>query len=267
VAESQGQSRFLHIPEQLCRFHINASFSRLLYTLLFRLSGYRNVTLQMPTKRRLQNKPVVLGRKHAFGLAGKVAIYLNSSHGRPGADRVETVVRAINEIDRIVRNAGYPPNSQEILDEGGFGEVATQNMRVVDKFIKRFPRVLNLGCPRPEGWSTSYILSAAGRGESDSNAYYGATVVLDAAFHGYLRLIYQCASCGKWFVTKRADHKFCSANCRVKASRETPEGRAKRTQYMRGWRAGLKRRDEANLRVQARGGKQRSRTTRREGRR
>ena len=39
---------------------------------------------------------------------------------------------------------------------------------------------------------------------------------------------HECVRCGKWFVPKRADAKYCSASCRVMASRERTRRKRRR---------------------------------------
>jgi hypothetical protein len=57
------------------------------------------------------------------------------------------------------------------------------------------------------------------------------------------------ACCGKWFYSRRKDQKFCGSRlCRQRvyeSKKKTPEHRAKRTKYMRAYRASQRARDEA----------------------
>src|SRR5579862_3553343 len=64
---------------------------------------------------------------------------------------------------------------------------------------------------------------------------------------GRLKRVRECETCGRWFFAHRpsAKYRFHSSACRDSYWRKTPEGRAKRRNFMRGYRQRLKRREEA----------------------
>jgi hypothetical protein len=63
---------------------------------------------------------------------------------------------------------------------------------------------------------------------------------------GLLDRIRHCQFCARWLFARFDREWFCSPACREKAFRTSPEGKRKRRDYMRQYRANLKRYDEAH---------------------
>jgi len=180
-----------------------------------------------------------------------VVVYMNSRHGRPGFDRVERVVNAMNYLDRLAESVEYTGSTRKGIAKGELGREAQQQNRVVDQFVRECRFSLGLGAPRPKAWIRLYMYfpDTYSRSSKITETYVGGVHILEAAFQGFLRRLSQCPTCEKWFVLRRVDHKFCSGKCREKAFRHSDEGRAKRARFMRQYRERLKRRDAENLRV------------------
>jgi hypothetical protein len=205
----------------------------------------------MKTKRRLLRQAI-----HEFFTdlesPEDLVAYMNARHGRPGFDRLEHVVHAINKIDRLARIAGYPDASMSCAK---FGDEAQRlKSSLVDRFTSEFQFVVGLRAPRARGWSQSYkFFPNASPHKSMKSLYLGGIFIYEAACRGFLRRIHQCSICGKWFVMKFETHKSCSERCRVKSFRSSAEGKARRARYMREYRAREKRRDAAILRAVQKG--------------
>jgi hypothetical protein len=124
---------------------------------------------------------------------------------------------------------------------------------LVNAFMCEIQLVVALGAPQIGGWELVQHLSPKHPRASGIDSYVTGMFLFDAARNGEIRLLAQCTVCSQWFVRKRKDRRFCSGRCRIKAYHSTDEGKAKRTESMRKYRAGLKARDLANLkRVKAR---------------
>jgi hypothetical protein len=205
--------------------------------------------MQSSAKRRLRQKQ----SNNLLRDAIDIAKYLNSLHSKEGAERIEEVVCAINEVDRLAAQSGYDRESVAGIYKGALGERARILRDVITKFTSEFQIVASLGSPRPQGWSQAFTLFRRDYTKAKMNAYFSGVFVLEAAFGGYLRMISQCPTCRTWFVIKRKDHKFCSGACREKHFRGSKEGKAKRAEFMRKYRAGLKRMSEERIKAAKRG--------------
>ena len=180
--------------------------------------------------------------------ASDLVDYLNCFLNPPHLDRIERTVAALNELDRLMEETRYDPNTYLAIENGKFGKEAQRLSELVRDFDSKYRIGVRLGMPGPNGWSRihTYFDRWPG-GKPKDEGYMAAIFVLDAAYQGFLRQISKCSQCGKWFVMKRDDQRFCSGKCREKEFRSSDAGRMKRANYMRQYRARLKRRDEANL--------------------
>jgi hypothetical protein len=208
--------------------------------------------MQLRAKRRLHPRRLGFGPFGALDDSPEGLVeYMNSRHGRPGFDRVERVVNAMNYLDRLAQSVEYTGRTCWAIAKGKFGREAQQQHRVVDQFEREYRVVVGLGAPRPQGWIRlyRYFPDTYSRSSKIRKTYVGGVFILEAAFQGFLRLLSQCPTCEKWLVLRRGHHRFCSGKCREKAFRDSDEGRAKRARYMRQYRERLNRRDAENLRV------------------
>jgi hypothetical protein len=192
-------------------------------------------------KRGLRSLPFKFGSSAAHNAAEGMAKHLNGRRGAVGFARVEAVINALNQIDRVVRSEKYPSNAYAGIYKGKFGGQTMKLKRVVDDFMREVRLVVALGEPREEGWDLVQVVSPVHPPASERGIYLDALLIFNSATHGDV--------CGRWFVRTREDHRFCEPACREKAFRSSEEGRAKRAKFMRAYRAGLKRRDSENLKA------------------
>ncbi len=75
--------------------------------------------------------------------------------------------------------------------------------------------------------------------------------ILELVRLGLIERLRRCANapCNQWLYASYKRQRFCSQACREKSFRSTDEGRRKRREYMRLYRADLKRRSETFLRL------------------
>jgi hypothetical protein len=60
---------------------------------------------------------------------------------------------------------------------------------------------------------------------------------LNLASAGLIHRLRRCRQCTRWFYARVEDHFCCSAQCRERHFRTTPEGKEKRKKYMQRYRA------------------------------
>jgi hypothetical protein len=70
-------------------------------------------------------------------------------------------------------------------------------------------------------------------GKNEESQIYIACMSLSEA--GLLNKLRQCETCEKWYLRRKG--RFCSTLCRVKWHSHTDEGKRKRAEYMRDYRA------------------------------
>ena len=85
--------------------------------------------------------------------------------------------------------------------------------------------------------------------ERGIDASLAVNCFMDLARGGLLSRMRQCLYCHKWLYASRPWQKFCSAACREKKFRTSPEGREDRRRYMADYRARLKRYSENHRKV------------------
>jgi len=90
---------------------------------------------------------------------------------------------------------------------------------------------------------------SSGRGLEYVRSVAALQVIEGLSKDGSLRRIRRCDWCRAWLFAKNRRQTFCSDRCRENAFRKTPEGRAKRTQFMRDYREREKLREESALKA------------------
>lgn len=196
-----------------------------------------------------------LHTKESLSNALALATFLNDSRRARGFERVEKAIEQINRYDEITRKIEY--KTAGLDGELRIVGEARQLQRQINDFLWQPNIRIQIG---PSG-SVRWIAMPPSDRRSPrppSRAFIeGSALALDAVVKGYIRLVRQCPVCGTWFVAVKRPQKFCvsrSRRCREKAFRASPKGKAKRAEFMRNYRAGLKRRDSENLRVSTKKG-------------
>jgi len=98
--------------------------------------------------------------------------------------------------------------------------------------------------PRPR-WNVMWRVRAEAAGRlrgnrrsSELNDGAALQMILDLARAGYLNRLRRCVYCEKWLYAKFRHQMFCSRKCQQKHYAHSEEWRAKRREYMRGYRQG-----------------------------
>jgi hypothetical protein len=172
-------------------------------------------------------------------------------------------VRNMNEVDRAIeRNGGTkalnpygtmlrPDRKQrkELLKRGFDNSFIKRMAAIQDECYKVDMRAmypvegrwrLVWGFPRPD---------TIPAGLSGFVPSVSLAIIHDLAAKGLLRRVRECATCGRWFYAYQPGprYKFCDDACRDKNYRHTPQGRARRAEYMRKYRRRLERANAAIL--------------------
>jgi len=185
-----------------------------------------------------------------------------NDHGYENGHTVREMVRNMNIVSGITeqrpvpRNAGpYFPGWQKELRKYGFDESFANRMaKIRDTFDgSRFE--VQILFPE-EGrwrfeWRIPWRFDRSTQNWSELYPFLDIIVIRHLAEDGRLRLIRECETCGRWFLAHRPSpkYRFHSNACRDKYWRKTPEGKAKRRDFMRGYRERLKKREEAKLKA------------------
>jgi len=205
--------------------------------------------MQSSTKRGLRDKT----RYPALHLRRKLAALMRDVHRDSKLHRLEQLVRDMNAIDEFAGRAGYP---RYFLAMGALGgrkpsEDILDRLRRTQAFFEKLRITVIPSQPDTLGWVGTYSLPRLSSSAANirSNLQMVGLVIWNAAVAGTLSSVRECLHCRSWFAVKKKDHRFCSGACGEKTYRTTDRGRARRAQYMRGYRQRLKRRDAENLKA------------------
>jgi hypothetical protein len=201
--------------------------------------------------------PLVSSGKSAVGLLIR---QLNASGRKRGVQEPRELVRNVNEVDRLIREKGYPNtrstanlfdrpgNLKAGLGKRGFDAGTLRLLSEIQRGFSSFKLTLWPLVPEKRGWKFYCQNPWAGTpGNRRALSWVFLAVICDLAVAGRLRRVRECDSCRRWFFGCKDEQRFCSDTCREKWWRATPAGKAKRAEYMRGYRGRLRRRDREIL--------------------
>jgi hypothetical protein len=193
-------------------------------------------------------------RQAAFASTTLLALTLRGVHQIPRLHPLEQLVRDMSAIDKFARGVRYP-SYRYLLAMGALG-----GPRLPRDIGKRLDRVWTFfgkvritiapSQPGERGWLGRYYLPGL-RSKTENlfvNPRFLGLIIWNAAVAGELAALRECLQCHLWFAARKEDHKFCCSRCREQSFRTTDRGRASRAEYMRNYRAEIKKRDLANLR-------------------
>ena len=193
-----------------------------------------------------------MGYAHPALTPKQLALFMRKVHLAPKLRQLEQLVRDMNAVHEFARTVRYPARFLVMGSLGGrkMPTEIEERLERVRLFFEKWPITITPWQPGKRGWSGSYSLPRFSYGAKSikSDFRYGGLVVWKAAEAHVLPAVRECLHCHSWFAARKTSHKFCSSNCQVSAFRTTGKGRAKRAEYMRRYRARLKRRDLENLR-------------------
>jgi hypothetical protein len=204
--------------------------------------------MEFNIKRGLRSSPV-----WPLLSVGSNAIDLLIQRLNAGTDReaeaLRELVRDFNQIDDIARTRGFPkvnvferlpPHRKTYL---GFDESSMKRFKKIRAAFKSYRLVPIPAYPQADGWKFHWLHPW---GTAPKNArvmqWIYLAVIHDLAAIGKLRRVHECRFCRQWFFGSKIDQGVCSARCREKYWRTSPEGRTKRAAYMRGYRQRVERR-------------------------
>jgi hypothetical protein len=173
-----------------------------------------------------------------------VSDFLNRLHSKPENHRLEQIFKDMNELDRLARDVGYPRDLAKRIQGGSLGPRAATLHSNIRRLWDKMEFTAVLGLPGKGGWEIDFCAPP-----EQFDKLLAGSLLLHMATGGLLRFFVDCPTCGKWFIARRKNQRFCSQGCREKNFRSSDAGKAKRARYMQGYRERLKRRDRENLRV------------------
>ena len=153
-----------------------------------------------------------------------------------------------SEIQTMVTKAGRSvlnPALKRVAPEKYRQELAiTEKTDRINKELRKYrflPRTWSVGAPRPwtviwEVLPNNFKKSQLVNGLIELHDGMALRMILDFASAGYLNRLRRCLHCRNWLYAKFRHQDFCKTECQQKHYAKSPEWKAKRRDYMRGYR-------------------------------
>jgi hypothetical protein len=173
------------------------------------------------------------------------------------AEREVERIRAIEsaaELEKYLKDytrANTPKLPKRVIDDARNLEQNRLARRIDARFRKLFSAPRFMGFTTEDGRKHLYFM------RFPRPRFPRAALVFEPLERlgqmGLLDRVRQCPTCGLWIFARFERERFCSSPCREKAFRGSAEGKRKRREYMRGYRARINRMDLNNLKASASG--------------
>jgi hypothetical protein len=167
----------------------------------------------------------------------------------PDVQALREGVRKLNEVDRRIREKGYPGSESKVglfdksedleleLRRRGFDDDTRKLLNDLQRELGEFKVTMWPAYPERSGWKFFWKLPWANPGTapgSPSVVYWmNRAMVRDFAAAGLLRSVRECDFCHDWYFARKENQRFCKPSCRERHHRSSEEGKAKRAKYMR----------------------------------
>lgn len=187
--------------------------------------------------------------------------WLNGSKGTEGYKRIGGLIQLIGEVRKQMPRVTFRQKMEKEMSGDSGNKRAWEYVRRINELLRTYtmwPRFTGLRTIGPV-MSSSLGLSSSNRkkpsplkwglwpeGEFETMAAYQ---IVRLEGDGLLDSLLQCAICRNWFFASRDWQRFCSDRCRSQHYSSSPEGRATRASYMRGYRKRLQRMNQEMMRV------------------
>jgi hypothetical protein len=222
-----------------------------------------NVTMRRLRLSRAAQKKFRLHElaEHANEEIRDLVAWLNGSKETDKCKRIEGLIQLIGEVRKQMPPVTFVQFIQKEISADSGNERVWEKVRRINKQLSGYtmwPRYTGLKTIG-KGMSTSLGLSSSKRrkpsplkwewwprGDFAAKAAYQ---VVRLEENGLLESLRPCAICNKWFFAAKEWQTFCSTRCRGQHYSNSPEGRATRASYMRGYRKRLQRMNEEMKRV------------------
>jgi hypothetical protein len=219
-------------------------------------SQYKSVVTDNVIMRRLHLSRAAQKKFHLHELAEHenegirdLVAWLNGSKGTEGYKRIGGLIQLIGEIRRGMPPVTFLEFMKKDMSADSGNQHVWEKIRRINEQLRDYPM-----CPRyttlrtrgegmklsPLKWEWWPVGNLAAKA-----AYQVVRLEEDCL----LELLRPCTDCKKWFFAAREWQKFCSKRCRDQHYSSSPEGRATRASYMRGYRKRERRMSEESMRV------------------
>lgn len=219
--------------------------------------------MELSNIRRLQKRHRFQGSKDGFAVAGWLLLNGNTPEGRK-------LTKLIRDLQRLM---SIWPNLSLLEDEPDDATLARQIAELKKMPRTYWARVRNLEPNKltrsiraqfKELFEPPTFLGLTFDGGRKRTVFrrfsisrYPRAQLIAESFDnlgklGLLDRIRQCRCCGRWLFAKFERQWFCSDGCREKAYRASPEGKKKRREFMRRYRANLKKMEQNFIKASAR---------------
>jgi hypothetical protein len=204
--------------------------------------------------RRLNNsEPVDMAERRM-----KLLNWLNNERGTPEHRRVRRLINDINiarEASPSLTIVKIFANETKLSNKPRVSPGARSRRRINDLLRKYDFRPRAERCRRAHSFRArpglQYKPWITWKWSPEDDEASAIIEIVKLEEDGLFNLLRGCPQCGAWFYAERAWHKFCSPSCRAKKNeknRKTPAARTRRAEYMRRYRALLRRIDQVRIR-------------------
>jgi hypothetical protein len=218
---------------------------------------YQSVSVDTIKKRRLHRLRRKLAEFESQELERRetsaLINWLNDNRWKAEKKRVVRLVELIRQAREATPVVTMPEFIQRDMSSDEGDGNAWNLVQEINLHLRKFrigPRINQRTTPvalDPENKARRERSSRFGWTWWSSQGSRAAYAIVRLEQQGIFDLLRQCQACKKWLLAKRRKQHFCSAKCRDRDYRTSDGGRKKRTEYMQGYRARLRRMDEAHL--------------------
>jgi hypothetical protein len=165
--------------------------------------------------------------------------------GGPDVQALREMVRKLNDVDRRIREKGYPgselkaglfdkPGNLKIeLRKRGFDGATQKLLNEIQREFGEFKLTMWPAYPQRSGWKFHWMIPGIAPDSPKVVYWMNRGLIHDFAAAGLLRSVRECDWCQNWYFARKGDHRFCERDCRERHHRSSDEGKAKRAKYMR----------------------------------
>ena len=165
--------------------------------------------------------------------------------GGPDVQALRELVRKLNEVDRRIREKGYPGSESKVglfdipgnleleFRRRGFDDATRKLLSDIQRELGEFKVTLWPAYPQRSGWKFLWWIPGIARDSPRVVYWMNRALVHDFAAAGLLRSVRECDFCQDWYFARKEDQRFDKLSCRERYHRSSEEGKAKRAKYMR----------------------------------
>jgi hypothetical protein len=165
--------------------------------------------------------------------------------GGPDVHGLREIVRKLNEVDRRIREKGYPGAESKVglfdkprnlepeLRKRGFDDASRQLLNEIQHEFGDYKLTMWPAYPQRSGWKFYWRIPGIAPDSPKVVYWMNKALVHDFAAAGLLRFVRECDFCRDWYFARSENHRFCKPYCRERHHRSSEEVKEKRARQMR----------------------------------